>query len=67
MRAPWVHTPDDGRGRRRIFLDGEELTRVVSANTLTGEVEVLDYPVRVRGDEAVTSVRKGLVVKVLSL
>lgn len=65
MRTLWIHTPHDGRGRREIFLDGEKLERVVRANTLTGEVEVLEYPVRIRGDEVVTSIRKGLIVTVV--
>ncbi|WP_099475413.1 hypothetical protein [Stenotrophomonas maltophilia] len=46
-----VHTPGDGRGRRRVLVDGREVKRAVYANTVTGEVRQLEDPIRIEGNE----------------
>lgn len=43
----WIHTPDDGRGIRDVYLDGQLLHRVAFADTRHGIVRVYDDPVRV--------------------
>lgn len=41
-----VHTPSDGRGRRRVLLDGQVVEKVVYADTRKGVVRYYDTPVR---------------------
>lgn len=41
-----VHTPDDGRGHRLVFLNGELLERVIYADTRRGFVRVVGDPVK---------------------
>ncbi len=43
----WIHTYEDGRGIRDVYLDGRLLKRVVFADTRRGIVRVCDDPVRV--------------------
>lgn len=35
---PFIHAPGDGRGLRKVYVDGVERRRAVYANTLTGIV-----------------------------
>lgn len=39
-----VHTPDDGRGPRRVYLNGTPIYRVIYADTLNGEVRFHSAP-----------------------
>jgi len=60
--AEHIHTWDDGRGHRRVFVDGKEMNRVRKADTKRGRVWYVPYPVRVNAKfEAVEKVRKGKV------
>ena len=45
--AGHIHTPDDGRGPRRVFLNGREVKRVVYADTKKGVIRRNDDPVQV--------------------
>ncbi len=44
---PSVHTPGDGRGLRRVFLNGVEVKRAVFADTRNGVVRFHDDPPKV--------------------
>lgn len=39
-----IHTPHDGRGLRRVTLNGQEIKGVVYADTKRGIVRVTDDP-----------------------
>lgn len=41
-----IHTPDDGRGPRDVYLDGKPVRRVVYANTKKGKVRVYAEPIK---------------------
>lgn len=41
-----IHTPDDGRGPRDVYLNGKLVRRVVYANTKKGKVRVCDEPLK---------------------
>ena len=47
MDGDHIHTPDDGRGLRRVYLDGVALERVVYADTERGIARVYDDPPRI--------------------
>jgi len=55
------HTPDDGRGRRTVLVDGKKIDKVFYANTLTGEVRFHESPFRVENGEAVSKTIYGRV------
>ena len=42
----WIHTPMDGRGVRKVLLDGKEIGNVVYANTKKGIVRVHPEPLK---------------------
>jgi hypothetical protein len=42
-----VHTPNDGLGPRRVFVNGNEVSRVTYANTESGVVRFHPYPYRI--------------------
>ena len=44
---PRIHTPDDGRGGRDVYLDGTMIERVVYADTRRGFVRMHHEPMRV--------------------
>lgn len=58
-----VHTPGDGRGRRRVLLNGEPISRVVFADTSKGVVRVIPFPVRMHkhGKRAIYRTLRGKV------
>lgn len=56
-----IHTPGDGRGRRRVLVDGREVKRVVYADTVTGEVRHFEDPIRLEGNEPVVHTLHGQV------
>ena len=43
---PKVHTVDDGRGRRDVYLDGVMVRSCIYANERKGKVRVYDQPFR---------------------
>lgn len=47
FQQPHVHTWDDGRGMRRVFVDGVEQTDASYADTVLGIVVVAAQPLRV--------------------
>lgn len=47
MNGEHIHTPDDGRGRRKVILNGKELKNVVFADTRKGKVRFVDDPPKV--------------------
>jgi len=56
-----IHTPDDGRGRRRVRLDGKVIERAFYADTKVGEVRYYEFPLRVVAGEAATLTGRGRV------
>lgn len=46
MSNSHIHTPDDGRGPRRVLLNGVPQFRVVYANLKKGKIRVLGDPVK---------------------
>lgn len=44
MNKSMVHTPGDGRGRRRVFVDGVEVRHVVFADVENGVIRYHDSP-----------------------
>jgi hypothetical protein len=66
MRDEHIHTFDDGRGNRDVFLDGKLIKYAVYADTKRGVVKVIDQPPRLdAGGELVESTLTGLVEIVL--
>ena len=53
MADHYIHTPADGRGSRRVFLNGKPVKNVVYADTLRGIVRYQDDPPQV-GPDGVT-------------
>ena len=41
-----IHTVDDGRGPRRVFVDGREIASPIYADTKRGIVDAYAQPVR---------------------
>jgi len=44
MNNPHIHTPDDGRGVRDVFVDGKILDRCFFADTKKGVARAYRYP-----------------------
>ena len=49
-RPDWIHTPDDGRGFRRVFVDSVEIEKVFYADTKVGFCDICVMPLRVIDD-----------------
>ena len=60
-RPDWIHTPDDGRGFRRVFVNGVEV-KSVYADTRRGYCEIYEEPLTVVGGELKTRWLHGKVV-----
>lgn len=58
-----IHRHSDGRGQRRVFVNGNEVKRCVWADTKRGRVVYTPYPVRMRrnSDEIYTRMLRGQV------
>lgn len=41
-----IHSWDDGRGRREVFVDGVPVTHVIWCDTKVGIAVVTDYPLK---------------------
>lgn len=62
-----IHTPHDGRGWRRVYVNGNEIGNVIRADTRRGLVVFVPEPVRSRRsgfDEIYTPTLRGHVVVV---
>ena len=46
MKTDHIHTPEDGRGPREVFVDGKLVYRVFFADTRRGIVRAYLYPLR---------------------
>lgn len=46
MMADHIHTVDDGRGQRRVFVNGREIERVFFADTKRGIVDAYREPLK---------------------
>lgn len=47
MKKPHIHTPNDGRGWRDVYLDGKLIDRVIFADEKRGIVHVVHNPLRI--------------------
>lgn len=58
-----VHVPSDGRGNRKVLLNGKELRNVVYADTERGVVRFFDEPPKMhkRKRRIITRTRHGVV------
>ena len=62
MADPNIHTPNDGRGPRAVFVDGERVERVTYADTRRGLIRYSHYPLRANArGEVVERTRRGKV------
>ena len=58
-----IHTRDDGRGPRRVFVDGRPMDRVVYADTRRGIVRYHNDPPKLDkyGKRVIERTRRGVV------
>lgn len=56
-----IHTPEDGRGQRRVFVDGNLVEYVFYADTDAGEVRAYVSPLVVENGEIKKHVLRGKV------
>jgi len=42
-----IHTSHDGRGRRRVLVDGREVKRCIYADTRRGIADCYRYPLKI--------------------
>ena len=63
MNSDNIHRPDDGRGRRDVFVNGNKIDSVVWADTKNGVVKFAPRPYRAikNGDEIYTRELRGKV------
>jgi len=63
MVDPNIHTPGDGRGARRVYVDGKLVERVVYADTRRGIVRYEVFPPRLDkwGQRFIMRTRRGKV------
>ncbi|MFA4294426.1 hypothetical protein P2B08_17705 [Xanthomonas perforans] len=63
MFGSHIHTPDDGRGRRQVLVDGRPVKRVVYADTRRGLVRYHNDPPKVHkhGKRFIEKTRRGTV------
>ena len=48
MPHPTFHSANDGRGYRRVFVNGNEITQVLWCDTAAGVVVFVPQPMRVK-------------------
>lgn len=48
QQTPWIHRFDDGRGVRKVLLDGQEIKMAVFADQKRGIVDRFRQPLTVR-------------------
>lgn len=58
-----IHTPRDGRGPRRVLVDGREVKRCLYADTRRGIVDCYRYPLKLHKyrKRAITQRLRGVV------
>ena len=58
-----IHTPDDGRGRRDVFVNGRQVHRAFFVDTRRGIVDYFPEPVRIHkhGKRAISRRLRGRV------
>jgi len=62
VRSEHIHTRSDGRGIRRVFVNGNEIRRAIRADTKRGEVIFAPSPIRLkRNKELYTRMLRGVV------
>ncbi|EWC39559.1 hypothetical protein [Stutzerimonas stutzeri] len=47
QQPPWIHRAGDGRGVRKVFLDGEEIKMAVFADQKRGIVDRYRQPLKI--------------------
>ncbi|RRV80364.1 hypothetical protein [Stutzerimonas stutzeri] len=47
QQPPWVHTPEDGRGVRKVLLDGQEIKMAVFVDEQRGIVDRYRQPLTI--------------------
>lgn len=52
MRADNFHYVADGRGNRKVFVNGNEIKHVVCADASLGMVEYIPYPPRMKKNDS---------------
>lgn len=53
--GPDIHTLDDGRGPRDVYLNGEKIEGVIYADTERGIVKQMDKPIRLDSKKRLVS------------
>jgi hypothetical protein len=48
QQPPWIHRFDDGRGVRKVFLDGQEIKMAVFVDQERGIVDRFRQPLTIR-------------------
>jgi len=48
QQPPWIHAPEDGRGHRGVFLDGQEIKMAVFVDQKRGIVDRFRQPLTIR-------------------
>ncbi len=56
-----IHTPEDGKGQRDIFVDGKLINQVFYADTKRGVVRAYKEPLQLAGNRAATETHYGKV------
>ncbi|AJI88540.1 hypothetical protein CH54_3823 [Yersinia rochesterensis] len=46
MSKSFIHTPSDGRGKRKVFINDIEISRVIYANEKKGLVRFCPSPIK---------------------
>lgn len=61
MQPRHIHTPEDGRGQRIIYVNGKRLNKVLYADTKRGIVDHFDDPPKVdkHGKRLITRRKRG--------
>lgn len=54
LARPHIHLPDDGRGPRQVYIDGQAVKRVIYADTRKGFVRIHHDPIRFNRKREVT-------------
>ena len=62
MADSHIHTRDDGRGARNVYVDGKLMSRVTYADTRRGLVRYVKFPPRVnKREQLIEHTRRGKV------
>jgi hypothetical protein len=62
MADPHIHTPNDGRGRRVVLVNGKRVDRVTCADTRRGLIRYVPHPLRLnKREQVIERTRRGKV------